>query len=98
MIFALFLLIVTVVNKEILCYNFLGLADLNRLDYVDKWESDSSLAESDKSKKKYLQRRCGRKRPNGYYYPNTKIRRICEVLKCKEDFADEILSDYRCPC
>ena len=49
---------------------------------------------ADNAKKTYLSGWGGRKKPNGKYYPNTKIQRICEALGFDEDKADELLGQY----
>ena len=51
-------------------------------------------ARTTETKKNYLHGWCGRKRPNGNYYPNTKIRRICANLGFSESVADELLEQY----
>lgn len=52
------------------------------------------IKDNEKARKKYLVGWCGRKRPNGNLYPNTKIQRIKTNLGLSEAEADELLGQY----
>lgn len=39
---------------------------------------------------------CARKRTNGNYYPNVRVRRLCRALNVDEKYANEILDAYWC--
>ena len=52
------------------------------------------VKEGDKAKKNYLIGWCGRKRPNGNYYANTKLQRIKMNLGYNDDEADDLLEQY----
>lgn len=48
----------------------------------------------DTSKKTNLSGWCGRKRSNGYYYPNTRLARLTRALGISMEKADELLEEY----